>query len=83
MYYSSYYRQWLMAGITSYGDGCGKSDRAGIYTRISRYIDWIRSITGQEGIVIVGDNASSIPLKSDILFSVVCLVFVQNFILYV
>ncbi|MCW5844678.1 MAG: trypsin-like serine protease [Caldilinea sp.] len=33
---------WKHAGIVSYGDGCAKADRYGVYTRTSRYIDWIR-----------------------------------------
>jgi secreted trypsin-like serine protease len=59
MLYSKEYRQWIIAGITSYGDGCGKSSDAGIYTRVSMYIDWIKSITGVDGIVIVGENSTT------------------------
>lgn len=60
MLYSKEYRQWIIAGITSYGDGCGKSSDAGIYTRISMYTDWIKSITGVDGIVIAGENSTTI-----------------------
>lgn len=61
MFYSDEYRQWMITGITSYGDGCGQNNHAGIYTRISMYIDWIKSITGTDGIVIVGENSTIIP----------------------
>ena len=32
----------VLAGIVSYGQGCGEKDRPGIYTRISAYLDWIK-----------------------------------------
>ena len=37
-------RRWVLAGITSYGAGCGDSRYAGVYTRVSAYDSWVRSI---------------------------------------
>ncbi|CAF2967029.1 unnamed protein product, partial [Rotaria sp. Silwood2] len=33
---------WELIGITSYGLGCANILRAGIYTRVAAYLDWIR-----------------------------------------
>ncbi|XP_067084237.1 tissue-type plasminogen activator [Osmerus mordax] len=35
-------RMTLM-GLISWGDGCGKRDVPGVYTRVTRYTDWIKS----------------------------------------
>uniref|UniRef100_A0A670ZF25 Peptidase S1 domain-containing protein n=1 Tax=Pseudonaja textilis TaxID=8673 RepID=A0A670ZF25_PSETE len=34
---------WFVAGIVSWGDLCGLSNRPGVYTRVSFYQDWIQS----------------------------------------
>jgi secreted trypsin-like serine protease len=39
-------RQWIVAGITSFGYGCAIPGYAGIYTRVAFYSDWIRNIAG-------------------------------------
>jgi len=35
-------QQWVLVGITSYGNGCARYNYPGIYTRVSSYINWIR-----------------------------------------
>ncbi|KAL0979265.1 hypothetical protein UPYG_G00182950 [Umbra pygmaea] len=32
-----------LVGLISWGDGCGKKDKPGVYTRLTKYTDWINS----------------------------------------
>lgn len=36
---------WFLTGITSWGDKCAQKDRYGVYTRMSRFTDWVLSTT--------------------------------------
>lgn len=76
MYYSYDYNQWMLAGITSYGRGCGSSSYAGVYTRVSMYIEWIQSIVGDDGVVIAGINSANINTLSNTLYIIILTVFV-------
>lgn len=64
MFYSNKERSWVLAGITSYGRGCGLRDHAGVYTRVSVYIGWIRSIIGNDGMVTILQSKANIPSMS-------------------
>ena len=46
MYFSPTAQRYEVIGITSFGTGCGRAQHAGIYTRVSSYVDWIESIVG-------------------------------------
>uniref|UniRef100_A0A8C6U631 trypsin n=1 Tax=Neogobius melanostomus TaxID=47308 RepID=A0A8C6U631_9GOBI len=36
---------YMVYGLVSWGDQCGKKNKPGIYTRVAKYVDWIRSKT--------------------------------------
>ncbi|XP_048580963.1 tolloid-like protein 1 isoform X2 [Nematostella vectensis] len=40
-------RQWTLVGVTSWGKGCARALKYGIYANVRRYLHWINLITGQ------------------------------------
>ncbi|KAK7111177.1 uncharacterized protein [Littorina saxatilis] len=36
--------RWFLTGITSYGEGCGRKGKFGIYTNVVSYRDWIAGV---------------------------------------
>ncbi|XP_032598940.1 uncharacterized protein LOC6557425 [Drosophila grimshawi] len=40
---------WTIFGITSFGDGCGKRNKFGIYVRMPNYVDWVWSVVNCNG----------------------------------
>lgn len=37
--------RWVLAGITSFGRGCGFQIYPGVYTRVSAFIPYIKAVT--------------------------------------
>jgi hypothetical protein len=37
-------KQWILAGVISFGYGCGQAEYAGVYTRVAFYSDWVSAI---------------------------------------
>lgn len=42
--FSSSNHPWTIFGITSFGDGCGKKGKYGIYTKLPNYVRWIHRV---------------------------------------
>ncbi|XP_016064467.1 PREDICTED: plasma kallikrein [Miniopterus natalensis] len=38
---------WLLVGITSWGEGCGRREHPGVYTKVAEYVDWILDKAGR------------------------------------
>jgi len=83
MNFSTRQRRWLLVGIISYGYRCALRDYAGVYTRISVYIDWIESIVGNDGVVTVEESRAFVSNTSNILIvitlSLVSLIYLLYF----
>ncbi|XP_072219522.1 vitamin K-dependent protein C [Leuresthes tenuis] len=39
-----YRKTWFLIGLVSWGEGCGREDKLGIYTKVSNYNEWITRV---------------------------------------
>jgi hypothetical protein len=59
MRYEPAQKRWLLAGVTSFGLGCGDARYSGVYTRASAYRDWLHSVISDGFIEAVVDLNSA------------------------
>jgi len=57
--------QWLLVGLTSYGEGCAEPAYSGVYTRVAAFESWINSYTN--GSISTLTSSASTTLSSSIL----------------
>jgi len=71
MHFSTEKRRWILTGIISYGYRCALREYAGVYTRISVYVDWIKSIVNNDGIVMVEESNAIVSNTSNIIIIII------------
>ncbi|KAI0223467.1 Ovochymase-1 [Lamellibrachia satsuma] len=54
---------WTLYGVTSWGDGCGKRGKPGIYARVSKFLPWIeQTINGTSPTAVDACNGETAVL---------------------
>jgi hypothetical protein len=71
MHFSSTKRRWILTGIISYGYRCALRDYTGVFTRISVYLNWIKLIVGNDGLVTIEESNAIVNHPSNVIIIIV------------
>ncbi len=40
--------RWTLFGVTSFGEGCGREGKFGIYAQVPNFVEWIERVINYE-----------------------------------
>jgi secreted trypsin-like serine protease len=65
-------KQWVLVGLTSFGEGCARRRSSGVYTRVAAYESWIRSNTNGSYSFVSFSHANT--MRTSLVWSILLLI---------
>jgi len=80
MYTSS--DQWVLVGLTSFGQGCAEAAYSGVYTRVAAFESWIESNTNDSYSTVSFSHSNAMKTSMHYVLFFVTLPFLVKIHLY-